>query len=150
MVSAIVLLDAGPLGVLANPHPSARGIACRAWAAGLKAAGRRVLVPEITDYEIRRELMRMHKSRSVATLDGLAQQLEYLPLTTAAMRKAAELWALVRQQGRPTAADHALDADVILAAQALTLGAPSVVVATTNVGHLSRFVPAELWENIAP
>jgi hypothetical protein len=43
-----------------------------------------------------------------------------------------------------------LDADVVLAAQALTLGAAPVVIATSNVGHLSRFVPAELWQNITP
>ncbi len=66
------------------------------------------------------------------------------------MRKAAELWAQARQSGRQTAADPALDGDVILAAQALTLGLPQVVIATTNVGHLGRFVPAELWQNIIP
>jgi hypothetical protein len=66
------------------------------------------------------------------------------------MRRAAELWALARQQGQPTAADTDLDADVILAAQALTLTASTVIVATTNVGHLARFVSAELWQNIPP
>jgi hypothetical protein len=30
------------------------------------------------------------------------------------------------------------------------LGEPNVVIATTNVGHLASFVPAELWANIAP
>lgn len=66
------------------------------------------------------------------------------------MRQAAELWARARQMGQPTAGDQTIDADMILAAQALTLGAPAVVIATTNVGHLSRFVPAELWQNITP
>ena len=75
---------------------------------------------------------------------------EYLPLTTVATRKAAELWAQARQQGQQTAADAALDADVILAGQALTLAVPNFVVATTNVGHLSRFAPAEAWHNIVP
>jgi hypothetical protein len=66
------------------------------------------------------------------------------------MRRAAELWAQARCQGQPTAADNTIDADVILAARALTLGAPNVVIATTNVGHLARFVAADLWPNIAP
>jgi hypothetical protein len=65
------------------------------------------------------------------------------------MRWAAELWAQARQGGYPTAPDPALDGDVILAAQALSLGVP-VVVATANVAHLSRFVPADVWQNIAP
>jgi hypothetical protein len=39
---------------------------------------------------------------------------------------------------------------MILAAQVLTLGAADVVVATTNVGHLSRFVPTDLWQNVVP
>jgi hypothetical protein len=71
-------------------------------------------------------------------------------LTTTAMRRAAELWAQARQHGYPTAANTDLDADVILAAQCLTLSAPGVLVATTNIGHLSRFVPADLWQNISP
>jgi predicted nucleic acid-binding protein len=150
VVSAVVFLDAGPLGLLANPQHSPQVTACRQWVAALQAAGRRILVPEITDYEVRRELLRAGKSLGLAALDALAGQLEYLPLTTTAMRKSAELWALARQQGQPTAADAALDADVILAAQALTLGPPDVVIATTNVGHLARFVPAELWQNILP
>lgn len=37
---------------------------------------------------------------------------------------------------------------MILAAQSMTLGVPDVVIATTNVGHLSRFAPAELWHDI--
>jgi len=72
-----------------------------------------------------------------------------VPLTTAAMRRAAELWAWARNTGQQTAPDPALDGDVIVAAQALTLNTP-VVVATGNPAHLSRFVPAELWQNITP
>jgi predicted nucleic acid-binding protein len=115
----------------------------------LESAGRRVIVPEIGDYEVRRELNRLRARRSLATLDGLAARFEYLPLTTVVMRLAAELWAQARQGGYPTAPDPALDADVILAAQALSLGVPGVV-ATTNVGHLARFVPADTWQNITP
>jgi predicted nucleic acid-binding protein len=149
-VSALVVLDSGPLGLLSNPNNSPQPTACRQWAALLQAAGRRVIVPEITDYEVRRELLRVGKALSIALLDLLAQQLEYLPLTTAAMRRAAELWAQARQQGQPTAGDNTIDGDMILAAQALTIGDPHVIVATTNVGHLSRFVPADLWHNISP
>jgi hypothetical protein len=72
-----------------------------------------------------------------------------LRLTTVTMRRAAEFWAQLRGQGTPTADDKALDGDVILAAQAALLSAQGdVVIATTNVGHLSRLVPADLWQNI--
>ena len=148
-MSRTVLLDSGPLGLLSNPARSAEVLACNAWLASLVAQGVRVIVPEIADYEVRRELTRANKSNGIARLDALSNSLEYLPLTTTAMRQAALFWAQARQQGRQTAGDKALDGDVILVAQAVTLNAPNTVVATTNVGHLSRFVPADVWRNIA-
>ena len=51
------------------------------------------------DYEVRRELLRARKAEGLARLDALEEALEYLPLTSAAMRRAAELWAEARQQG---------------------------------------------------
>jgi predicted nucleic acid-binding protein len=105
-------------------------------------------VPEIADYEIRRELLRANKTPGITRLDGLIQTVEYLPITTVAMRQAAQFWAQARQQGLATAGDNTIDADMILAAQATTLGVANFVIATTNVKHLSRFVPADLWQNI--
>ncbi len=75
--------------------------------------------------------------------------MEYLPITTSVMRQAAIYWAQARQQGQPTAGDKTIDADMILVAQATTLQASDVVIATTNVGHLSRLTAAEIWQNIA-
>lgn len=149
MVKAI-LLDAGPLGFAANPQHSATSTACSQWIEALLAAGHRVLIPEIADYEVRRELLRAGMTASVAELDALVGVLEYLPLTTGAMRKAAEFWAVARQQGQPTAGDKTIDGDMILAAQAQTAGLANVVIATTNVGHLSRFAPADLWFKVSP
>jgi len=56
----------------------------------------------------------------------------------------------VRQRGRPTSDPHAVDGDVILAAQALFASAAreDLVVATTNAHHLSLFVPAADWRSI--
>ena len=66
------------------------------------------------------------------------------------MLRAAELWAKARNDGLPTADNKALDADVILAAQAQLYGTSGMVpvIATTNVGHLDRFARAALWEDI--
>jgi predicted nucleic acid-binding protein len=107
-----------------------------------------VIIPEIADYEVRRELLRANKVRGIARLDELANSIEYLPITTTAMRQAAMFWAQARQQGQPTASDKTIDSDMILAAQAMTLDVVDVVIATTNVGHLSRFAIADLWQNI--
>jgi len=48
------------------------------------AQGARLVLPEIGDYKVRRELVRINVSASIARLDGLTLTLEYLPLTTAA------------------------------------------------------------------
>lgn len=146
-MSRTILLDSAPLSLLCAPiKKGGEAAECSRWLAGILSAGARVIVPEIADYEVRRELVRAGKASSVARLDALAASTQYLPLTTAAMKKAAELWAMARQAGKPTASEHALDGDVILAAQALLHGIPNFVVATTNVGHLARFVPAQEWK----
>jgi predicted nucleic acid-binding protein len=98
---------------------------------------------------VRRELIRVNSQRGLANLDQLYARLEYLPITTLAMRLAADLWAQARNAGVPTAAAGSLDGDVILAAQATALNV-AVVVATGNPAHLSRFVAAELWSSVRP
>ena len=147
-MSRTIVLDSGPLGLVTNPGGSKEAAACGQWLLNAEAGGATVMVPEIADYEVRRELLRARRTAGIARLDALSAQVEYLALTTSAMRQAATFWAEARQQGRPTAADPALDGDVILAAQAATLGRADVIVATTNVRHLPRFVPAELWTDI--
>ncbi len=151
-MSPIVLLDAGPLGLVTNPKASPMADQCNRWLEALLVQGTRVLIPEIADYEVRRELLRAGKVRGVAQLDQFKRALGYLPLTTETMLQAAAFWAQARRQGQPTADDKALDADVILAAQAATLGqvGEPVVIATTNVGHLARFTLARYWHDIQP
>jgi predicted nucleic acid-binding protein len=148
-MSTVVVLDTGPVGLLTNPRQTAVPMAIRQWLADLLAARRRVILPEISDYELRRELIRAKKSQSLPMLNTLANQVEYLAIDTRSMRLAAELWAQSRNAGLPTGVSGSLDGDVILAAQALLLGVP-VVVATGNPAHLSRFVAADDWQNITP
>ena len=113
------------------------------------AAGRRVILPEVVDYEVRRELIRFNKVRSLYFLDSLPPRIECLPITTLAMRFAADLWAQARNAGVPTAGPSTLDGDAVLAGQAVGLNL-AVVIATGNPVHLARFAPAELWSNITP
>ena len=150
-MSKIILLDAGPLGIVSNPKSSLVNDACNQWMRAQLSKGVRVLVPEIADYEVRRELLRAGKQAGVAKLDALKIMPGYLPITTPVMLKAAELWARARQMGRPTAHPQRLDADMIIAAQAALLIADGheVIVATNNIAHLSLFVPAARWQGIA-
>jgi len=144
-----IMLDSGPLGLVTQRRrKSAEADACRLWLDTRLRNGTRVYVPEIVDYELRRELLRSGKMESITRLDALKATARYLPLTTAAMLHTAEMWAQVRRARLPTGAPDTLDVDVILAAQALTLAIPELVVATTNPGHLRRFIIAEEWQNI--
>lgn len=147
----IVLLDSGPLSLVTNPKLSTESIACNEWLESLLLNGIRVLVPEIADYEVRRELLRAGRLRGIRRLDQLAADIGYLPLTTAAMRNAAQFWAEARRRGQPMADPRALDGDVILAAQASLVADhdEDVVIATKNVRHLARFADARNWQDIA-
>ncbi len=58
----LVILDTGTLGLLTNPRARPDALACRQWAQSLLAAGTRVIVPGIADYELRRELIRARKT----------------------------------------------------------------------------------------
>jgi predicted nucleic acid-binding protein len=148
MVAGPVLLHTGPLGLVTNPNPREDGVACNRWLRRLSNSGVRVIIPEIADYELRRELLRAGRTSGLRNLDALVGEFPYLPLTTAAMRQAAAFWADARNERRQTAHDLALDGDVILAVQAVTLQAPGVIIATTNVGHLRRYAPAEVWHDV--
>jgi predicted nucleic acid-binding protein len=139
-MSITILLDAGPLGMISNPKATAANRECYDWMEALVVSGAQVFVPEIADYEVRRELIRAGKIQGISRLDLIKNTIGYLPITTSIMLKAAELWAEARRSGVPTADPKALDCDVILAAQALEVNG---VVATENIGHLIRFVAAK-------
>ena len=142
-----IMLDTGPLGMITHPRPNP---AIVDWFKQLLQAGVSFLIPEIADYEVRRELLRAGRHKGVERLDQLKDATSYVPLRTAAVLRAAEFWAKARNEGYPTADDKALDGDVILAAQAVIASdsGTTVVIATTNVGHLVRFADARRWNEI--
>ncbi len=148
-----VVLDSGPLGLAARNRNHSRAAAFHSWLDALLVRGVDIVVPEIADYELRRELTRIAANTSIQRLDGLVMTggLIYAPITTDQMRQAAVFWADARRRGIPTADQHALDADVILAACATTIGqiGDQVIVATDNVGHLTRYCDARLWASIS-
>jgi predicted nucleic acid-binding protein len=118
-----LLLDAGPLGMLCSPNVTPANTEINVWLERVLLSGIYVVHPEITDYEVRRDLVRIGAIRSLRKLDRLKATLQYFPLYTDVMLTAAEIWAEVRRAGRTTADKHALDGDVILAACAAHLDA---------------------------
>ncbi len=147
----IILLDSGPLGLITNPKISDQSLACQQWLVEHLSQGSRILVPEIIDYELRRELLLHEKTRGLQRLEALASDLGILPVSRAVLLQAAAFWADARKRGRPTAHAKALDIDMILCAQAAvaaTFDSP-VVIATNNTRHLSLFADARLWADIS-
>lgn len=155
----IVILDSGVLGLLASPIRDTSKTEdieisqCNEWLYQLLAKSVVVATSEISDYEVRRELIRI-KSEGVEILDSLKNVVRFLPLKTEVMNKAAEFWAEARQNHIPTADDKNIDADMIISAQwsILYQEAPGqgIYVATTNIKHLKIFVGeyAQNWRDI--
>jgi predicted nucleic acid-binding protein len=145
----LILLDAGPLGMVT--HPKAQGISleCQRWFQGLLDIGTTCGISEIAAYEVRRELLRVKKTDGLQRLEFL-KTIGYYPITTKIMDKAAELWAQARNTGRPASDNSGLDAEMILAAQAACLAVEGweVIIATTNPKHLDNFADARLWSDV--
>lgn len=81
----IVLLDSGPLGLVSHPNAERANAEAVQWLDALLSAGVSVLVPEIADYEVRRELLRAGRQRGVRRLDELKEAIGYCPITTQTM-----------------------------------------------------------------
>ena len=148
----IVLLDSGPLGLVTNPRATAASQECSFWLERIVHGNHLVVIPEIVDYELRREFLRGRMTRALTILEALSVRLAFDPITTPVMRQAAEFWAIARQRGLATADDKALDGDMILAAQAIQIEQTwdqESVIANTNVRHLARFATAREWRDVA-
>lgn len=147
-MSELIALDSNVVGIVTSPKFSLENDACTEWVKTQLALGNIVAVPEIADYEVRRELIRSNKLRGLRKLDSLKQSLLYVPINSDMMLRAARLWAQLRRLGRATADVHSIDADVILAAQALVVAERldlDLTIATTNVRHLARLAPVKDW-----
>lgn len=136
-MSRVILLDTNPLSKVTHPKIEPK---VQQWLKSLRDTKTVIRIPERADYQLRRELLREGKHKSIEHLNQLSQ-ICLIPITTETMRKAADLWAWLRNQGKPTASNDSLDGDVILAAQAiLQLNTfDEVIVVTTNLKHISRF-----------
>lgn len=151
-MARLVVLDAGPIGLLCQRRGIVEVDRCSRWVRQLELSGSIICTPEIVVYEVKRELIRLGALPNLFNLKQLIDRSLYLPITTPIMERAADLWAGVRRRGVPTASPDSLDADCILAAQALDVSGVGDVtsIATTNAVHLIRFpgVDARHWDTI--
>jgi predicted nucleic acid-binding protein len=150
-MTQLLILDASVVGAITNPKQTNAIVRdCQSWFRRSLARQSIFVLPEIADYEIRRELLRGKKINGIKKLDELKSAIYYYPINTEIMLTAAQLWAESRQRGMPTADARELDGDVILAAQAIQLQATGyeVTIVTTNVGHLAQFVSASHWQDL--
>ena len=97
-MSLVILLDAGPLGIVTNPKASKETQEGSLWLNSLTDRKIDVRIPEIADYEVRRELLRANKLRGVERLNEFKLILDYVPLTNyAAHSQPVRLFLLYSQ-----------------------------------------------------
>ena len=75
-MSRLILLDYGPLGMITNPKAKGIPLECQMWLRNLLQRGEQVAIPEISDYEVRRELIRAGLLQSLRRLNSFKQTLE--------------------------------------------------------------------------
>lgn len=162
----LIALDSGPLGDLINPNNPPPTQALREWMKNHLANGDEFLLPEIADYEVRRnEILETlicpigpsQSSAALYLLDQLKASITYLPLTTDSMLQGAQLWADHRKGHGPGHASRSpkLDGDVILTAQCIEesrLRNEPIIIATMNLRDF-LFIPtptvtADEWNHI--
>lgn len=148
----ILILDSHPLSLISHPANRPESLNCKSRIQQLVARQVLVAVPEIIDYELRRALILGNKEAGIKNLDKLGEMgLVYIPITSEAMRKAAQLRAWARRTGQQTANNDKIDIDVILAAQSIIISQETgehTVIATSNVSDLERYTYAKKWEEI--
>ena len=148
----IVILDSGVLHTLVSTSKVKEVTDCQDWFYYLLSRSAKVVTSSLCNYEVKRELIRRKKVKEINNLNQLKALIDFFPVDDSTLELAAELWAEARNKGMPTADDLSLDADVIICAQYQLLAQEYpgryVVIATTNVKHLSRFTEAKEWQDI--
>jgi hypothetical protein len=91
-MTKIILLDSTPVGLITNPKSTPLSTDCQQWFYSLFDRRYSVVLPEIINYEVRRELLRVNRSNSIRRLDLLKSEIIYLPITTEVMLKALICW----------------------------------------------------------
>jgi hypothetical protein len=156
----IVFLDTNILGLVCNKNTSFdESQQCKKWFDTLFLRGVRIVTSDLCNYEVMRGLKTSSiRSGQVApgiqSLESLKSDgfLEFLPVATEALDLAANLWAGASTSGRTTRDEKDIDIDIIISAQYQLLKdeflGQRVIMATTNLKHLSIFCEAAHWRDI--
>src|SRR2546423_1461192 len=107
-----IILDSTPVGLLTSPSTVREVVAINESMREILTAGHKLYMPEVIDYEIRRELIRANKIAGIRRLDRLRLTLGFVPINSDAILLAANLWAQSRRRGTPTGDPKRLDIDV--------------------------------------
>jgi hypothetical protein len=106
---------------------------------------------KIAHYEARHEIFRIRAIGSLRRLEYAldpSRGFDRLALTTGAIVRAAEFWAMVRHSGIPTSSPDALDA--ILGGKSALAGQlpDTVAIAMMNLAHWNRFpgIHTRTWD----
>lgn len=143
-----VLLDQKPLSLATYPNASDRA-EIETWIANLINAGVDVKVASVSEYELRRELIRSGKLESVKRLDEFIEAFGYVECSRSIWQSAAQTWADARNSYAKGSKDEKLDADKILCGHALE-HCDKCIVATENLKHFTPHVCAKPWRDITP
>jgi hypothetical protein len=156
----IVFLDTNILGLICNKNISFDECQqCKKWFDTLFLRGVRIVTSDLCHYEVMRGLIGASirsneaapgiKSLELLKVDGF---LEFLPVSTEALDLAANLWAKAFTSGQTTRDEKDIDIDIIISAQYQLLRdefpGQQVIMATTNLKHLSIFCDAANWRDI--
>ena len=156
----IVFIDTNILGLISNENTSFdEAQQCKKWFSTLLIRSVRVVTSDLCNYEemrgllsssiLKKEVAPGIKSLEFLKADGF---LEFLPVSTEALDLAAKLWARASTSGQTTRDEKDIDIDIIISAQYQLLRneftGQQVIMATTNLKHLSIFCEAAHWRDI--
>jgi len=153
-MNRVAVIDSGLLGEIIKRHPSAD---VTRWIEFMVENEIVLRIPEIIDYEIRRELIlqdlkgNSEARKSLSKLNRYRQTNRLIPLEPSiTFTDACELWANLRFNSQPTADIKNIDVDVILVTQALSIKKDfdEIIIVTGNLSDLRRFshLGIKIWD----
>lgn len=130
------------------PNPRGTG-AFPDWYRSLTATDVVVVVPEVADYEVRRELILARLELSLARLAAVRAAARFEPITSEIMLAAARIWAEAKSHRAAHGGEGATGwRRHPPRHRSNARKGRAVMIATTNVRYLAQFADARLWSEI--